>query len=73
MEQGRYLGYLEGHIEQGPQLELEQNKIGVVSSIVGIGGTVFNFKGVQNHAGTTMMNIRKDASTSLYKTCIQDQ
>ena len=48
MEQGRYLGYLEGHIEQGPQLELEQNKIGVVSSIVGIGGRVFNFKGVQN-------------------------
>ena len=27
MEQGRYLGYLEGHIEQGPQLELEQKKI----------------------------------------------
>ena len=67
MEQGRYLGYLEGHIEQGPQLELEQKKIGVVSSIVGIGGTVFNFKGVQNHAGTTMMNIRKDASTALYR------
>ena len=41
--------------------------MGVVLSIVGIGGTVFNFKGVQNHAGTTMMNIRKDASTALYR------
>ena len=67
MEQGRYLGYLEGHIEQGPQLELEQKRIGIVSSIVGVGGMVFNFKGVQNHAGTTMMNIRKDAAAALFK------
>ncbi|HJL87475.1 MAG TPA: hydantoinase/carbamoylase family amidase [SAR324 cluster bacterium] len=67
LEQGRYLGYLEGHIEQGPQLELQQKKIGVVSSIVGVGGMVFSFKGIQNHAGTTMMKIRKDAATALFK------
>ena len=66
VEKDRYLGYLEGHIEQGPQLELEEKRIGVVSSIVGLRGSVFKFTGQQNHAGTTMMNIRKDASAALY-------
>lgn len=62
----RYVGFLEAHIEQGPQLENDGLKIGVVTSIVGLGGRRFSFHGQQNHAGTTMMAIRKDASAALY-------
>jgi len=66
VEEGRYAGFLEAHIEQGPTLEDEGLKIGVVTSIVGLRGTVFTFTGQQNHAGTTMMARRKDAATALY-------
>ncbi len=57
----RHLGYLEAHIEQGPYLEQTGNKIGVVTSIVGVRDFVIHFRGSQNHAGTTPMNLRKDA------------
>ncbi|MDP6564048.1 MAG: M20 family metallo-hydrolase [Alphaproteobacteria bacterium] len=66
VERERYLGFLEAHIEQGPHLEDDGQKIGVVSTIVGLRGTVFTFTGQQNHAGTTMMEGRKDAATALY-------
>lgn len=61
-----YLGFLEAHIEQGPHLEEDGRRIGIVSSIVGLGGLVFTFTGQQNHAGTTMMAGRKDAATAMY-------
>ena len=61
-----YLGFLEAHIEQGPHLEADGRRIGIVQSIVGLGGMVFTFTGQQNHAGTTMMAGRKDATTALY-------
>ncbi|MFP6749162.1 MAG: hydantoinase/carbamoylase family amidase [Alphaproteobacteria bacterium] len=61
-----YLGFLEAHIEQGPHLEQDGRRIGIVRSIVGLGGMVFDFTGQQNHAGTTMMAGRKDAATALY-------
>ncbi len=66
LERERYLGFLEAHIEQGPHLEEDGNSIGVVTSIVGLGGLQIRFEGQQNHAGTTMMAIRKDASAALY-------
>ena len=66
IEPDRYAGFIEAHIEQGPTLEDEGRKIGVVTSIVGLGGCVFRFRGQQNHAGTTMMNRRRDAATALY-------
>jgi N-carbamoyl-L-amino-acid hydrolase len=62
----QYLGFLEAHIEQGPQLEEAGLGIGVVTSIVGLGGIRFTFEGQQNHAGTTMMATRRDASAALY-------
>ncbi len=62
----KYLGFLEAHIEQGPHLEADGLRIGIVESIVGLGGMVFTFTGQQNHAGTTMMAGRKDAATALY-------
>ena len=60
-----YAGYLEAHIEQGDWLEANNLKIGVVTSIVGIRQFRIVFEGVQNHAGTTRMAIRKDAGLAL--------
>ncbi|UUX49557.1 hydantoinase/carbamoylase family amidase [Nisaea acidiphila] len=67
MEEGRYVGYLEAHIEQGAWLEEAGEQIGVVTSIVGIRGMTLTFEGEQNHAGTTTMARRKDAATALFK------
>jgi N-carbamoyl-L-amino-acid hydrolase len=63
----RYAGFIEAHIEQGPALEETGNRIGVVTGIVGLRGIRFVFRGQQNHAGTTMMKTRRDASAALYE------
>ena len=60
-EPERHIGYLEAHIEQGPYLEEQGNRVGVVTSIVGRRNVTVSFEGEQNHAGTTPMNRRKDA------------
>lgn len=65
VEPKRYLGYFEAHIEQGDVLESEGLTIGVVTSIVGLWQYRISFEGVQNHAGTTRMAIRKDAGVAL--------
>jgi N-carbamoyl-L-amino-acid hydrolase len=62
---GRYLGYLEAHIEQGAYLEKDGKRIGVVTAIVGSRNFTVRFKGQQNHAGTTPMPIRKDAGMAM--------
>ena len=69
LEDGRYRYYLEAHIEQGDQLEATGQRIGVVTSIVGIWQYRVTFEGVQNHAGTTRMAIRKDAGLALVRLC----
>jgi len=66
-EQGRYVGFVEAHIEQGPYLELSAKRIGVVTGIVGIRGVALTFRGAQNHAGTTPMGMRKDAGMAAIK------
>ncbi|MBC7795157.1 MAG: hydantoinase/carbamoylase family amidase [Clostridia bacterium] len=53
--------YLEVHIEQGPVLEVESLALGVVETIVGQSRLVFTFVGSANHAGTTPMELRRDA------------
>jgi N-carbamoyl-L-amino-acid hydrolase len=63
----RYLGYVEAHIEQGPWLEREQRRIGVVTSIVGMRDLSLSFRGQQNHAGTTPMHLREDAAMALFE------
>ena len=63
----RYAGFVEAHIEQGPTLEDTGNRIGVVTDIVGLRAIRFVFRGQQNHAGTTMMARRRDASSALYE------
>jgi N-carbamoyl-L-amino-acid hydrolase len=67
LDPGRYAGFLEPHIEQGPHLEEAGHRIGVVTGIVGLRGFRFVFRGQQNHAGTTMMARRRDAATALYE------
>ena len=69
-ERGRHIGYLEAHIEQGESLESADLKIGVVTSIVGIWQYRISFEGEQNHAGTTRMDIRRDAGLALAKFCV---
>jgi len=60
-----FSGFIEMHIEQGPQLDISKEKIGVVTSIVGIRDIKITFEGAQNHAGTTPMSTRKDAFQAL--------
>ena len=69
-EPRRHIGYLEAHIEQGDALESSGLKIGVVTSIVGIWQYRITFTGVQNHAGTTRMAIRRDAGLALARFCV---
>src|SRR3954453_10712176 len=69
-ERGRHIGYLEAHIEQGDLLEGGGLCIGIVTSIVGIWQYRITFSGEQNHAGTTRMNIRKDAGLALTRFCV---
>ncbi len=67
IDPARYRGYLEAHIEQGAELEDRNLRIGVVTAIVGARQHRILFEGVQNHAGTTRMAIRKDAGVALVK------
>ena len=64
-EPGRYVGYAEAHIEQGPWLEHEGKRIGVVTGIVGSRNLTVSVAGQQNHAGTTPMALRRDAGHAL--------
>lgn len=57
------LGYLEIHIEQGPVLESENRAVGVVTDICGIERWVLETSGQAAHAGTTPMDLRRDAFT----------
>ena len=53
--------YLELHIEQGPVLERAGVDLGVVTAITGMVGFRARFLGEANHAGTTPMELRRDA------------
>ncbi len=58
---GNLLGYVEAHIEQGPVLEEKNLAVGIVSAIAGQSRFKISFIGHAGHAGTTPMNLRKDA------------
>ena len=55
-------GYLELHIEQGKRLERANINVGIVSAIVGIWSYRLSFIGRADHAGSTTMDDRLDAS-----------
>lgn len=61
VDPGRFTGFLEMHIEQGPVLDQAGEAIGVVTGIVGLRQVQVTVRGQQNHAGTTPMAHRKDA------------
>lgn len=53
--------FFEIHIEQGPVLEQEKKEIGIVEGIVGVLRCMAVVSGRADHAGTTPMEMRKDA------------
>ena len=53
--------FVELHIEQGPVLETDGIDIGAVESVQGISWTELTIEGQSNHAGTTPMDMRRDA------------
>ena len=59
---GSLAGYLELHIEQGKRLERLGVDIGIVTAIVGIASYRLTFVGQADHAGSTGMGDRRDAS-----------
>jgi N-carbamoyl-L-amino-acid hydrolase len=54
-------GFFELHIEQGPVLISENIPIGIVTDVVGITRVSLRVDGQSAHAGTTPMNLRRDA------------
>jgi len=58
---GSIAAYLELHIEQSGTLERDAINIGIVEGIVGIRQWNVLVTGMQNHAGTTPMDQRRDA------------
>ena len=57
--------YYELHIEQGPILETEEVDIGIVTHGQGLKWIEVKLSGVEQHTGTTPMNVRKDTSLAL--------
>ncbi|MCO5092147.1 hydantoinase/carbamoylase family amidase [Bosea sp. (in: a-proteobacteria)] len=67
MDGGRVTAFFEAHIEQGPRLEAAKVPIGVVTGIVGIRRFRVTTQGEANHAGTTPMEMRRDAGRALIR------
>lgn len=65
LDPGRFTGFIEAHIEQGPYLDQSGEHVGVVTSIVGIRDMRITLTGQSNHAGTTPMYLRRDAFQGL--------
>ena len=65
--------FVELHIEQGVTLEGAGAQIGVVESIVGLGGGALTFLGRADHAGTTPMHLRRDPmrGAACFLSCLQ--
>ena len=53
--------YLELHIEQGPRMEAQGTRVAAVTGCVGVERVRFEFTGQASHAGTTPMEMRRDA------------
>ena len=58
------LGFFEVHIEQGPVLLEHGLAAGVVTAIAGSSRYLVQLTGLASHAGTTPMNMRKDAAAA---------
>ncbi|GAB3397171.1 allantoate amidohydrolase [Massilia agilis] len=60
----RLLGFVEVHIEQGPVLLERGLPLGVVTAIAGSSRYLVELTGLASHAGTTPMDMRKDAAAA---------
>ena len=58
------LGFVEVHIEQGPVLLEHGLALGVVTAIAGSSRYLVELTGLASHAGTTPMDMRKDAAAA---------
>ncbi|MEW6760338.1 MAG: allantoate amidohydrolase [Pseudomonadota bacterium] len=58
------LGFVEVHIEQGPVLLQRGLPVGVVTAIAGSSRYLVELGGVASHAGTTPMDMRRDAAAA---------
>jgi hydantoinase/carbamoylase family amidase len=67
---GELGAYMELHIEQGPVLERNGIDLGVVTAITGMLGFRARFTGEANHAGTTPMELRRDALAGTARTVL---
>jgi len=59
--------FVEFHIEQGPILEREGFAIGAVEAVQGISWTEIILEGAANHAGTTPVDLRRDAGLVAFR------
>jgi len=62
---GHYAAFYEVHVEQGMTLEQSGHTVGIVQGVVGIMRNRIVFTGQSNHAGTTRMADRFDASVAM--------
>lgn len=62
--------YVELHIEQGPVLDREGIALGAVEDLQGILWKEITATGISNHAGTTPMNMRRDAGHFAARTIV---
>lgn len=63
--------FVEIHIEQGPVMERQRKRIGIVEAIVGQRRYAVTVHGETNHAGTTPMSMRKDALVGVAEMILQ--
>jgi hydantoinase/carbamoylase family amidase len=63
--------YLELHIEQGPVLEAEGRAAAAVSGCAGVERHRLRFEGRASHAGTTPMDVRRDAGLAAAATALR--
>jgi len=62
--------FIELHIEQGVRLESRSLAAGIVTAIVGIRRIEIVFEGEADHAGTTPMELRRDALVAAAETVV---
>jgi N-carbamoyl-L-amino-acid hydrolase len=60
-DRSQIIAFVELHVEQGGVLETQHQEIGVVQGVVGMYRYKITLEGCANHAGTTPMDMRRDA------------
>jgi beta-ureidopropionase / N-carbamoyl-L-amino-acid hydrolase len=66
----RTIAFLEAHIEQGPRLEAKGLSVGVVTALVGIRRFRIVVEGRADHAGTTPLELRRDAGAAALRLAV---